>query len=135
MISLNYLERLKLKTKEIDKQQHKLDRLKNRLSILTEDLNDDPNSRGHDIFMVEETTSEICELSTELNEMIDDFVTFKHRLANEIGSLKNKQESEVLFKRYVQFKSWEDIAQEMNLTVCRVTTLHARGLLDFTPLI
>ena len=133
MISLNYLERLKIKSKEIDKQQHRLDRLKDRLRILTDDLSTYPTPR--DTFMIAETTEEICELSKELNEMIDEFIIFKHHTVKEIGSIKNKQESEVLFKRYVEFKSWEDIAAEMDLTVCQVTTLHARGLLDFTPLI
>ena len=133
MISLNYLERLKIKSKEIDEQQRRLDRLNDRLRILTEDLNTDSQLLGHDYFLAEETTAEICDQQKELNKMIDEFITFKHKVVNKIGSLKSKEEAEVLFKKYVQFKSWEDIANEMNLPVFRVTAIHARGLLNFTP--
>lgn len=79
----------------------------------------------------EKITDHICDLEEEINYEIDYFVDKKHEIINQIQSLSNARFIDLLFKRYVQFKKFEQIALEMNFTYRYVLELHGLALRDF----
>jgi hypothetical protein len=73
----------------------------------------------------------IADLEAEINAEIDSFVNEKHKIINQIQSLKNADYISLLFKRYVEFKKFEIIAIEMNFTYQYVLELHGCALREF----
>lgn len=79
----------------------------------------------------EKITDRICDLEDEINSEIDYFVDKKHKIINQIQSLTAAHYIDLLFKRYVQFKKFEQIAVEMNFTYRYVLELHGLALQNF----
>lgn len=73
----------------------------------------------------------IIDLEAEINAEIDVFVDEKHKIINQIQSLKNSDYISLLFKRYVEFKKFETIAIEMNFTYQYVLNMHGYALKEF----
>ena len=63
---------------------------------------------------LEKKVVKYVQLEQEIDEMIDRFVDLKHKIIDEIQELSEVKHIDVLFKRYVQYKSLEQIAVEMN---------------------
>ena len=45
-----------------------------------------------------------------------------------MDKLDNTEEYDIIFKRYIQFKSWEEIEQECHYTRILIIELHNRAL-------
>jgi len=70
-------------------------------------------------------------LEEEINAEIDRFVDEKHKIINEIQSLNNDKYIEILYKKYVEFKSLELVSTEMNYTYQYIVLLHGYALEEF----
>ncbi len=79
----------------------------------------------------EKITDRIYDLEKEINSEIDYFVDKKHEIINQIQHLTDPHYIDLLFKRYVQFKKFEQIAVEMNFTYQYTLELHGLALQDF----
>lgn len=73
----------------------------------------------------------LADLEVEINTEIDAFVDEKHRIINEIQSLKNPDYIALLYKRYVEYKSLERICVEMNFSYDYIKHLHGYALQNF----
>lgn len=73
----------------------------------------------------------INDLNAEINAEIDAFVDEKHRIINQIQGLTNINHIALLYKRYIEFKKFEIIADEMNFTYQYAIELHGYALADF----
>jgi hypothetical protein len=73
----------------------------------------------------------IIDLEAEINAEIDRFVDEKHKIINQIQGLKNSDYINLLYKRYVEFKSLEKICVEMNFSYDYIKHLHGYALQDF----
>lgn len=79
----------------------------------------------------ERITDRIHSLEKEINDEIDCFVDKRHTIIKQIQRLKNVDHFDLLFKRYVQFKKFEQIAVEMNFSYQYVLELHGLALQNF----
>lgn len=73
----------------------------------------------------------IIELEQQINAEIDKFIAEKHKIINEIQSLKNSDYINFLYKRYVEYKSLEQICVEMNFSYDYIKHLHGYALQCF----
>lgn len=80
---------------------------------------------------LEKKVVKYVQLEQEIDEMIDRFVDMKHKIIDEIQGLSEVKHIDVLFKKYVQYKSLEQIAVEMNYSYPYVRELHGYALADF----
>lgn len=78
------------------------------------------------------TVSRMIDLNEEINRDIDDFVDRKHKIINEIQSLENTKHIQILFKKYVEHKTFEQISVEMNYTYQYIVLLHGYALKEFS---
>lgn len=78
------------------------------------------------------TVSRMIDLNEEINRDIDDFVGRKHKIINEIQSLENTKHIQILFKKYVEYKTFERISVEMNYTYQYIVLLHGYALKEFS---
>lgn len=73
----------------------------------------------------------ISDMERNINYKIDCFVDKKHDIIKQIQSLKNSNYIKVLFKRYVEYKSFKVIAKEMHYSYQYVIRLHKQALKEF----
>lgn len=73
----------------------------------------------------------IIELEQQINAEINKFIAEKHKIINEIQSLKNSDYINLLYKRYVEYKSLEQICVEMNFSYDYIKHLHGYALQCF----
>lgn len=71
------------------------------------------------------------DLEEEIHQEIDRCVIKKHEIINQIQLLGNPKHIEVLYKRYIEFKSLGAIAFEMKYTYQYVIELHGNALREF----
>ena len=79
----------------------------------------------------ENTIIKIMDLESKINAEIDKFVDKKHTIINQIQALNDTKYVQVLHKRYVEYKGFEQIACEMGYTYDYVRKVHSRALIDF----
>lgn len=81
--------------------------------------------------MLEKKVVKYVQMEQEINDMINKFVDLKHKIIDEIQGLSEVKHIDVLFKKYVQYKSLEQIAVEMNYSYPYIKELHGYALQDF----
>ena len=73
----------------------------------------------------------IAELEKEINAEIDRFVDEKHTIIKQIQSLQNPRYIDILYKRYIEYKSLEQICVEMKFSYDHIRHLHGDALKEF----
>ena len=73
----------------------------------------------------------LVDLQSEINEAVDRFCQMKHERIDQIQQLSKAEYSEILFKRYVEYKSLERIAFEMNYSYKYTCNIHGGALYEF----
>lgn len=76
--------------------------------------------------------SKYIDLQNEINNDIDYFINLQNKVINEIQALSNVKFIKILFMRYIQNKSLEKIAVELNYSYQYVRRLHGYALQSFT---
>lgn len=77
------------------------------------------------------TICKIEELEKEVDAEIDNFIVEKHKIINQIQKLGNTKHIDILYKKYVEFKSLELVSVEMNYTYQYIVLLHGYALKEF----
>lgn len=73
----------------------------------------------------------IVDLEKEITNDIDKLIDLKTEIMRKIDSIQNDNYRLLLTLRYLNFKSWEQIAVEMGFTFQWVHELHKRALIEF----
>ena len=73
----------------------------------------------------------IEEMEEKLDKLIDEFVDKRNLIISQIDKIENETYYEILFARYIEKKTFEKIADEMNYSWRQVIRLHGRALQEF----
>ena len=73
----------------------------------------------------------IAEMEEKLDKLIDEYVDKKNLIISQIDGIENETYYEILFARYIEKKTFEKIADEMNYSFRNTTRLHGRALREF----
>ena len=73
----------------------------------------------------------IEEMEEKLDKLIDEYVDKKNLIISQIDGIENETYYEILFARYIEKKTFEEIADEMTYSFRNVTRLHGRALQEF----
>ena len=75
--------------------------------------------------------AKIIEIEQKIDSLIDEYVDKKNLIISQIDSMENETYYEILFARYIEKKTFEKIADEMNYSFRNTTRLHGRALREF----
>ena len=95
---------------------------------ITQVLSDMPKSASHNNHRLQDVISRLMDTEAEVDENIDRLVDLKIEIMNTIWKVEDVNCRHLLEERYINFKSWEEIASDMNVSVRWVHKLHAKGL-------
>ena len=87
-----------------------------------------PKNPNHATSTMADTVTKIIALQAEINNDIERLVDLKREMVAVIKAVSNTERQTLLELRYLCFKTWEQIAVEMNYTVRNVHLLHKEAL-------
>lgn len=131
MKAKEYLKQIEILDKCIEQKQIECDELKLRAESTCGIQYGDKVQTSPKSDALEKKVVKCVQLEQEINEMINKFIDIKHKIINEIQGLSEVKHIDVLFKKYVQYKTLEQIAVEMNYSYPYVRELHGYALVDF----
>lgn len=134
MTAKEYLSKLKILDAEINRKLEKISALRASLTSIpavntTEERVKGGNAAGDARFV--RTLAEIDELESEVNDKIDKLVDERYEIINKIYQLDNDLHIKVLYKRYVEFKSLNEIADDIKRSYRYVLRVHKEALKKF----
>lgn len=124
-----YLQQIKLYDSHINTKIEEVHHLKAIAMKITPTLKQDVVSGGGSQDKLSEAVAKIVDLEAEIDREIDRYVNAMRNISAMIDTLSDPDQLQVLHKRYVQFKTWEQIACDMNMTYRNVCYIHGKALL------
>jgi len=91
-------------------------------------LSDMPRSGTRNVQRMEEIIARIVDIETEINNDIDSLINIKQEVMSIINGVTKPEYQSLLELRYLCFKSWEQIACDLNYSVSWVLKLHHKAL-------
>lgn len=89
-----------------------------------------PKSPSPNNQRMENIIARLTDTEDEINADIDRLVNLKLEIMNTIWQVTDENAQMVLERRYHSFKSWEDIAADMSVSIRWVHKIHAKALDD-----
>lgn len=129
MKAKEYLMQVVRADRMIDNKLHEIEELRRMAISVTSVLKDDVVSGGGTGDKVGTIVSKIIDMENELDREIDKLVDLKREVMSVIDQLEPTK-CEILYKRYLQKKTWEKIAVETGFSYVWVCKLHGRALQD-----
>ena len=125
-----YLRQLRTAEIKIEQKEEELERLKSSLESIStgtdsERVQTTPRDR------LSEEVTHIVDLEEEINSDLGALLMLRNKIINEIQSMDNPVYINILYKRYVQYKSLEEIAVEMSYSYHWIKHLHGIALQEF----
>lgn len=87
------------------------------------------SSSNHD--RIGEAVVKMADLENKIQEEIADAFYRKHEILNQIQGLNKSLYISILFKRYLQFVPFEDIAEELGYSYQYIVEMHGKALKAF----
>lgn len=128
MKAKEYLEQLRVLDRLINNKQQELEKLETLATKVTSYNSGDRVQASGNQDKMADTVIKIIELKQEINADIDRLVDMKAEIIPVIDSVQDADMIDVLYKRYILFKKWEEIALEMHYTFRWVLKIHGRAL-------
>lgn len=123
-----YLQQIRRLDTKINRDIEELHRLKAMTTKITPTLKQDVVSGGGTQDKLAEAMSKIIDFEEEINREIDCFVDARKAVTATIDKVEDARLHTVLNMRYVQFKTWEQIACYMGRSYQWVCKLHGTAL-------
>lgn len=128
MTAKEYLSQAYRLDKRIDSKIEQLKSLNLLATKCTSTLSDMPKSQSISNSRLEDTVVKIVALQEEINRDIDSLVDLKRDIVRTIKSIQNPEYQIILELRYLCFKTWEEIAVQMNCSIDNVFKIRKNAL-------
>ena len=81
---------------------------------------------------IADTIPQIIDLEEQIKAKIEEQIKVKQDIEKSISKIKDIKSRTVLTKRYMHFKPWEQIAEDLNKSLSRIFDLHGKGIKSIT---
>ena len=113
MDAKEFLSRAFFLEQRIQSKQEQIAALRSLASRVTISYGNEPVSHTRDVTSMQDTVAKILEAESELNRQIDELVDVKLEIGRVIDRVENIQFRLILEKRYLLFRPWDEIGEEM----------------------
>lgn len=128
MTAKEYLNQAYRIDQRVNSKLHQVASLRDLATRATSTLGTEPVSGTRNVHRLEDTIDKIIDLENEINNDIDRLVDLKRDVMETIGKVQDTNCQMLLELRYLSFKSWDEIADEMHFTSRWVHILHSKAL-------
>ena len=123
-----YLNQAYRLDQRINSKLEQLAQLKALATKVTTGMSDMPGSPTRNVKKNEDIILKIIDLENEINDRIDELVDLKKDIVHRINEVNNPEYKLILELRYLCFRSWEEIAVEMDYGIDNVFRVHRKAL-------
>lgn len=123
-----YLQQIRLYDSHINTKLEERCRLKAMVTKITPTMKQDAVSGGGNQDKMAEAVAKLIDLESEIDRAVDRYVDARNAVTGTIDKVTDARLHKVLSKRYVEFKTWEQIACEMGKSYQWVCKLHGIAL-------
>lgn len=123
-----YLQQIRLYDSRISAKLEELQHTKEMALRVTPTLKKDAASGTGTQDKLAEAVAKIVDLEATINEDISRYIAARQEISAVIDKLSDPDQLQVLHMRYVQYKTWEQIACDMGFSYRWVCTIHGRAL-------
>ena len=132
MNAKQYLRRIRFLDKTISAKLEQIEILYAQATKITAVLSDTPKVKSsEEQDKLAATVAKIVDLKKGLRDEIEEYIELKEEAIKLIDSMSDGRHRLVLTYRYINGKTWEEIAVEMHYTYKWVHVLHGQALADF----
>ena len=124
MTAKEYLNQAYWLDKRIDSKLEQLSALKDMATKTTAVMSDDVVSHTRNVHSMQDVIAKIIDMQAEINADIDHLVDLKREIMQVIKAVQNPEHQTLLELRYLCFKSWECVAEELGYNVRHIYRLH-----------
>ncbi len=134
MSAKEYLSQAMYIDQRINSKLEQVMTLRETATKATATLSDMPRSDSPNLQSMENTIVKIVDLENEINRDIDRLVDLKAEVRQLIAALENPEQQLILELRYLCFKQWSAIMEEMGISETSVYRIHGEALKNiFVP--
>ncbi len=123
-----YLKQVKICDTRINNKLDELTALKSIALKVTTSLSHAPAHGSGNQDKIGDIAAKIVDLEADINKTVDELVDKTREISAVIDQIQNPDQLSVLYKRYFQFQTWEQIACEMHMTYRNICYIHGRAL-------
>ena len=128
MDAKEFLSRAFFLEQRIQSKQEQIAALRSLASRVTISYGNEPVSHTRNVTSLQDTVEKILEAENELNRQIDTLVDTKLEIGRVIDRVENIQFRLILEKRYLLFRQWDDIGEEMGYSARWLQIRHHEAL-------
>ena len=132
MTPKEYLNQAYWLDRRIDSKLEQLSALKDMVTKTTSAMTDDVVSHTRNVHSMQDVVAKIIDMQAEINADIDRLVDLKSEIMHVIKEVKNPEHQTLLELRYLCFKSWEYVAEQMGYNVRHIYRLHDEAVEQIT---
>lgn len=131
MTTKQYLNQIDRINRMINNKLAEIYQLKTMVCSISVSANEDKVQSSSDKDKLGSAVAKIVDLENEINKAIDVYVDKKERIVSQIDSIKDIMEYQVLFSRYIEYKTFEQIAEDNDYSVRQILRIHGNALVEF----
>lgn len=136
MTAKQYLKKIRTLDKQILAQLDQITVHRSMAAKVTSVLSEGPppqNSHYED--KLSGIVAKILELEDKLQSDLEEYINLKSKAILQINSMEDGKLKLVLYHRYLNQKTWEDIACDLNCSTQWIHTLHGQALQEFEKIL
>lgn len=99
----------------------------------TATMSDMPGGGSRNVYKMQDIIGKIVDLENEINADIDQLVELKREMVSVIKAVSDPECQTLLELRFLCFKTWEQIAVEMNYSIQHIYRLRDKSLKMISP--
>ena len=136
MNAKQYLRRIRFLDKTINAKLEQIMAHRSLAAKVTSVLQECPQFRsGYHEDRLANIVAKIVDLEEQLQKDLEEYINLKRKVIMQINSMEDGQLKLVLYHRYLNQKTWEDIACDLNCSTQWVHTLHGQALREFEKIL
>lgn len=126
-IKIKYLSQYKYLNRDIDRKIKQLEDWRNKIFNVTGTISDMPKNSNR-TNVIEEGVTAIDEIESSINKDIDKLVDLRREIENKIEEVEDLKLRELLKCRYLDDKTWEEVAFKNGYSWQHTYRLHEKAL-------
>lgn len=130
-----YLGQIRLLDVRINAKIAEMERIRDIATKVTTAFDSVRVSGGGNDDKLGDAVSRLVDIQSEINADIDAYINRRAYIVSILDKIEDAEELAVLHKRYIEFKRWEQISEEMGYSQRNVTYIHGRALLSIRKLL
>ena len=131
MKTKDYLSQVSRLNKMINNKLSEISQLRELSVSISAIGNDEKVQTSPNFDKIGTAIAKIDELENNLDKMIDEYLVKRERIIAQIDTMEEESVYQILFSRYIEKKTFEKIATEMEYSWGQIVRLHGKALQQF----